>query len=356
MPPFIQFVVRRFISIPISLLVITLVIYAGVVLTTPVETRAMLYFPETNAHLTDEQVQHLLDLIIERYHLNEPFPVQYAYWIGSLLRGEWGYSPSLNSRVLPALIQRTPATAELALYSILLFIPLGLVAGLLSGWQPRSPHDTAIRFLAFLATSTPTFILALVLISFFYIGLGWFAPERLSLGISLSLSPETFRPYTGFYTIDGLLNGRPDVTADAFRHLAMPVFTLSLVHWATLARISRAAILAERRRDYITAARARGVPETKLIWKHAFRNMVAPAFTSLVLSAASLLTGVFVVEIIFRYNGISSIIVRSMDGIPDAQAALGFTVYSTIIVLTLMFLLDVLQALFHPLVREEALR
>lgn len=356
MPPLLQFILRRFLSIPVSLLVITVVIYAGVVATTPVETRAMLYFPETGAHLTEEQTQRLINLIIERYHLADPFPVQYAYWAGSLAKGEWGYSPSLNSDVLPALIQRTPATAELALYSILLFIPLGLAGGLLAGWYTRSGYDTTVRFLAFIATSTPTFILALVLISFFYVGLGWFAPERLSLSLSLGLTPEKFHAYTGFYTIDGLLNGRPDVTVDAFRHLAMPVFTLSLVHWATLARISRAAVLAERRRDYIIAARARGIPERGLIWRHAFRNMVAPAFTSLVLSAASLLTGVFVVEIIFRYNGISSVIVRSMAGIPDAQAALGFTVYSTLIVLTLMFLLDVLQAIFHPLVREEALR
>jgi peptide/nickel transport system permease protein len=356
MPPFFQFLIRRFLAIPISLLVITLIIYGGVVLVTPPDVRASIYMPETNAHLTEEQIQRQINLVIERYHLNEPFPVQYVYWVASLLRGDWGYSPSLNGNVLPALLQRTPATAELALYSALLFIPLGLLAGVMAGWHQRGILDGLFRSLAFFSTSMPTFILALILISFFYIGLGWFAPERISLSFSIHLTPENFTSYTGMYTIDGLLNGRLDLVADAFRHLAMPVFTLSLYHWATLGRIARAAMIAERRRDYIIAARARGIRENSLIWRHAFYNMIAPSFTSLVLSAASLVTGVFVVEIIFRYNGVSDIIVRSMQGIPDAAAALGFTIYSVIVVLLLMFGLDVLQAIFDPRVRDEVLR
>lgn len=356
MSPLLQFVLRRLISVPISLFLITLVIFAGVVWTTPAETRAMLYFPQTNAPLTEEQVQKIIDKIIERYRLDDPFPLQYAAWVSSLLGGDWGYSPTLNERVLPALLRRTPATVELAFYSALLFIPLGLLGGLFSGWKPHSPFDTGFRFLAFLSTSIPVFILALILISIFYIKLGWFAPERISTALAIYLPQQNFIPYTGMYTLDGLLNGRFDVTADAFRHLAMPVFALSLYHWATLGRIARAAILSERRREYITAARARGVNETRLLWRHAFMNMLAPSLTSLILSAASLVTGVFVVEIIFRYNGVSDVITRAMSGIPDVPAALGFTVYSVCIVLTLTFLLDLLQAMLDPRVRNEVIR
>ena len=356
MPPMLQFVIRRFLAIPLSFLVITIVIFAGVVYTTPVETRAMLYFPKTNSHMTEEQAQRIVEKIIKRYHLDEPFPLQYAFWLGSVVRGDWGYSPSLNDDILPALLRRTPATAELALYSAWLFIPLGLVSGLIAGWKQHRAFDTAFRLLAFIATSMPIFILALVLISAFYINLGWFAPERLSLALTLDLSPENFARYTGFYTLDGILNGRPDVTADAFRHLAMPVFTLSLYHWATFGRITRAAFLTEWKREYVTAARARGVSENRLIWKHAFRNLMAPAFTSLILSAASLLTGVFVVERIFRYNGVSELITRAMADTPDAPAALGFTVYSVCIVLTLTFALDIVQAVLDPRVRDEVFR
>ncbi len=125
MPSFIQFLIRRFLLIPISLLVITMVLYGGVMLTPP-EARAELYMPKTNRELTEEQMERLRNLIIERYHLREPFYIQYAYWVKSLLQGSWGYSPSINEDVLPALLRRTPVTLELALYSLIMFVPLGI--------------------------------------------------------------------------------------------------------------------------------------------------------------------------------------------------------------------------------------
>jgi peptide/nickel transport system permease protein len=259
----------------------------------------------------------------------------------------------LREDVLPALTRRTPATAELTLYSLLLFIPLGLLGGVVSGWNQRKPVDNAFRLGAFIATSFPPFILSMILIAAFYVALGWFAPFRLDTAISLKLEAQGYIQYTGMYTIDGLLNNRLDVTWNAVRHLVMPVITLSLYHWATLGRITRSVIIAERRRDYVIAARARGATERMIMWKHAFRNTLAPSFTSLALSAASLVTGVFVVEMIFSYSGISDAIVRSMTGIPDPAAALGFSVYSVLIVLSLMFIIDVLLAVFDPRVREE---
>ncbi len=353
MPPFLKFLIRRFLTIPVSLLIITLLLYAGVMLT-PTETRARLYLPpEKGGQNASEQV---LKNYIKQYHLDEPFLVQYAYWLKSLATGTWGYSPVFNGDVLPALLHRTPATAELAFYSMLVFIPLGLVSGVAAGWKQRQRGDNLFRFSAFVATSLPPFVLALVLISFFYVGLDWFAPERLSTMLSYKLPSQNFRVITGMYTIDGLLNGRPDVTLDAFRHLVMPVVTLSLYHWATLARITRAALITEKRKEYIIAAQARGIREQGVLWKHAFRNTLAPSFTSLALSAASLVTGVFVVEIIFSYKGVSDLIVKSMQGTPDATSALGFAVYSCIIVLVLMFVLDVIQAALDPRVREEVLR
>ncbi len=157
-----------------------------------------------------------------------------------------------------------------------------------------------------------------------------------------------FRQITGLLTIDGLLNGRLDVTLDALRHLVMPVFTLTLVHWAPLARITRTAIIDVKHQDYVVAARARGVPEKRITWRHMLPNAIAPALSSSVLSSASLVTGVFVVEIIYNFHGISEIATKSMQFIPDAAAALGFTIYSVVIVLLLMNILDVIQALLDP--------
>ena len=356
MPPLLQFVIRRFLVVPVSLIVITMVLYGGVMLTPP-EARAQLYFPERmNQNLSDEQLEKFTDAIIKRYHLRDPYLVQYGYWVVSLFDGTWGFSQSLNAPVLPSLITRTPVTLELTVYSLLLLIPLGLISGVLAGWRRFGAFDKIFRSSAFLGTSTPMFILAMVLISIFYINLGWFAPGRLSLATTLELSEGSFSKYTGLLTIDSLLNGRPDIFIDAWRHLAMPVFTLSLYHWATLGRVTRATMILEKDKEYIISARARGVSERRVIWHHAFFNMLSPSLTSMTLSAATIITGVFVSEIIFDFDGVSYVIVKAMSGIPDAPAALGFAVYSVIMILLLMFILDVLQAVFDPRVREGVLK
>jgi ABC-type dipeptide/oligopeptide/nickel transport system permease component len=352
MPPFLQFLIRRIIAIPISLIIITMLLYAGVMLTPP-ETRVTLFYHPSNPHLTEEQIAHSNEIYIKLYHLRDPFLVQYSYWVKSLLQGTWGFSPTMNENVLPGLLRRTPATAELTLYSVLLFIPLGLISGVYAGWNQRKAVDNSFRLAAFISTSFPPFILSIILIAVFYVGLDWFAPSRLNLMLALDLKAQGFIQYTGMYTIDGLLNHRLDVTWDAFRHLVMPVVTLSLYHWATLGRITRSTIIGERTKEYIIAAKARGASENSVMWKHAFPNTLAPSITSLALSAASLLTGVFVVEIIYSYYGISDLIVKSIQGVPDPAAALGFSVYSVIIVLTLMFVLDILLAVIDPRIREE---
>jgi peptide/nickel transport system permease protein len=352
MPPLLRYIINRFLSIPITLFVITAVLYA-IVMLTPAETRATLYLPKNlPSRMTEEQLQKLIDQNVKRYRLNDPYPVQYFYWVTNLVQGNWGYSPTLQDDVLAAILQRTPATAELTLYSILVFIPLGLISGVIAGSKPNRPSDHRFRLTAFIATSLPPFILALFLMAIFYVGLYWFPPERTSLAFSFIIKSEEFRQYTGLLTIDGLLNGRPDISLDALRHLVLPVFTLAIAHWATLGRVTRAIMIEELEKDYVIAAKARGIPHRSIIWRHTLRNAIGPALTSSVLSAASLLTGVFVVEIIFNFHGISEVAVRSLEDIPDAPAALGFAIYSVVVVLLLMFILDIIQSSLDPRVRE----
>lgn len=355
MPTFVQFLIRRFLIIPISLFVITLLLYGGVMLTSP-EARAELYMPKSARVLTDEQYEHLINIMIERYHLRVLFYIQYTLWIKSLLQGTWGYSPNLKEEVLPALLRRTPVTLELAIYSLIFFIPLGIRSGLVAGWRPKNSFDNFFRPLAYISTSMPTFILAMVLLALFYVNLRWFSPERISLTYSFQIREPSFQNLTGMLTIDSLLNRRFDIFVDSLRHLAMPVFTLSIYHWATLGRVIRATVMGEKTKEYIISARARGVPEQNVLWKHAFRNVLAPALTSVGISAASILSGVFVVEIIFNFKGISEVIVYALSGSPDAPAALGFAIYSVILILLLMFILDVLQAILDPRLREEVLK
>lgn len=353
--PFAKFLLRRLLAIPVTLLVITAVLYA-IVMVAPPEERAALYFPPRQPRiLTAEQIETMTKRLIAEHGLDQPHPVQYINWLGNLLRGDWGWSPTFNADVLELLLIRTPVTAELTLYSVLLLIPLGLISGVIAGWRHHSRADALFRFSAFLAASIPPFILGLLMMSIFYVGLRWFPVGRSSI-LDVVLRRPTFTYYTGFLTIDGLLNGRPEVTLDALRHLAMPVITLSLAHWATLGRVTRAAMVEQIDKEYIVAARSRGLRNRSIIWRHAFRNVLLPALTSSSLSAAALITGVFVVEVIFSLRGLSELITKGMGAFtPDTPLALGFAVYSVLLVLPIMFVLDLLKALADPRISEGEL-
>lgn len=357
MPPLLRFLIYRLISLPITLFIITIVLY-GFVMLTPVEVRATLYYPKDfkSDRLTDEELLRYTNTLIKKYHLDDPFPVQYAIWATNLLGGNWGWSQELEEAVLPALLRRTPVSAELALYSMLVFIPLGLLSGVNAGAKKDSQTDFRFRFAAFIGVSIPTFILALVLISIFYVGLHWFPPERLGFNSSQLVHSEAFHQYTGLLTLDGLLNGQPMITLEALQHLVLPVLTVSLGYWGLLGRVARSAVIEEQLKEYVTAARARGIKDRSLVWKHIFRNALTPALTSSMLSVAALFTSVFVIEIIFGFRGVSSLIVTSSNYFnPDAPALLGFAVYSVIVVLLLMLVLDLLMALLDPRVREQVI-
>jgi peptide/nickel transport system permease protein len=350
---FLKYILRRLAAIPITFLVITAVLYA-IIMLAPAEERAMLYWPpRTRSNMPQKLIDAKINQIIEENGLNDPYPQQYFRWLSGLVRGDWGFSPVVNDDVLDILTNRAPVTAELTLYSILCLIPLGLISGVISGWRQGSWIDTRFRFVAFAGTAIPPFILGLFLLSIFYVGLHWFPPGRTSI-IELSIqSRTTFKPITGLLTIDGLLNGRIDVTINAFRHLVLPVFTLSLAHWATLGRITRAAIINEKGKDYITSAWARGLLPRSILWRHTLRNAALPALTSTMLSTASLVTSVFVIERIFNLKGLSELITWGMRGTPDAPLALGFAVYSVLIVMPLMLILDIIKAAIDPRIRES---
>ena len=353
MSPRLSFLLKRLAAIPLTFVIITALLYGVFMLSSP-EDRAQLYLPPRLPRvLSEETLARRIDTIIEQHGLNDPYPQQYLGWMGRLLRGEWGWSPVLQEDVLELLKQRAPVTIELALFSIISLIPLGLIAGVAAGWREGSRIDNGTRLVAFIATSLPPFILGLFLLSIFYVGLGWFRPGRTGI-IELSMQSVTsFRHYTGFLVFDGLLNRRLDVVVDALRHLVLPVITLSLLHWATLTRITRAAIIDVKDQEYIVAARARGLLRRSVVWRHAFRNAFGPSLTSSALSAASLVTGVFVVEVIFGLKGISDLIIRGVQGAPDAPLAMGFAVFSVLLVLPIMFFLDLLRAWVDPRLREE---
>ena len=194
--------------------------------------------------------------------------------------------------------------------------------------------------------SAPAFLLAIAGVLLFYRQLGWL-PATGRTGIASAPTGPT-----GLLTVDGLLNGRFDISLSALRHLVLPAFTLSLAHWATLGRVTRAAMIEVRSKEYILAAQGRGIPRQSIVWLHALRNAMIPALNSTALSTASLVMGVFVVEIVFGFPGISQVIATSWMYIPDAPIAVGFAVYSILLVLPIMFVFDIIQGLVDPRIRQ----
>ena len=301
--------------------------------------------------MTIEQVRKMIAHIIEEKHLRDPMPVQYGFWIQSLLKGDWGWSGIMQEDVLEMLNRRAPVTIELTLYSLLLFIPMSLISGVISGARQRSRTDTITQMVSFIFGGTPTFILAILLIAVFYVWLHILPLERIGPAASAILHSESFHQYTGINTLDGLLNGSLTVFFDGLQHLLLPVVSLSLIQWATLHRVIRISTIEQTHEPYIVAAQSRGVPRSKLIWRHIFKNILSPAFTSSAISAASLFTGVLVIEMTFNLKGISELIL-SILSIPDTPLLLGFAVYSVVYVLAIIFILDVVQAMVDPRVRE----
>lgn len=353
MPPLVKFVLRRLALMPVTLLIVTAVLY-GIVMYAPPEARAQLYLNDSNNNMSAEQLQRLIERIIRNYGLNEPYPVQYFNWIRSVISGEWGWSPMLRASVLGLIRARAPITIELTLWSMLAFIPTGILSGVIASRHRGKLLDRVFGITSFGATSIPPFVLGLMMISFLYVGLGWFAPGRLSAPFERVVSAPEFHIVTGLYTIDGLLNGRLDVSLDALQHLVMPVLALSALHWATVGRVTRTTMVEELDKDYVIAAQARGVSDRTLHWKHVLRNALMPALTTSMLSAASLVTGVYVIERVFNLHGVSEIITstgRAEFG--DAPLALGFAVYSVSVVLVVMFLLDIAQAIVDPRLRDR---
>lgn len=356
MPPLLKFITKRIFAALFTLFILTILLY-GTIAITPIEMRVALYMPD-NINLQvlydhPQAIENLKQRIIEEHNLNAPFPVQYIKWVTSFFTQNWGYSPSLKQEVLPALMLRAPATAELAIFSLILLIPLSLFCGIAAAANKEKVIDYTVRLFTLGFMSIPLFILALFLLAIFYVSLKWFSLGGMSH--DLYLLGSTFRSYTGLMTVDGLLNQRFDLVLKTLQHLTLPVITLVFSQWALLTRITRTALIEELKKEYILSAKAKGASEHTILWDHALKNALGVFLSNTALSAASFVTGVFVVERIFLWPGISDMALRSGSYQPDAPAVMGFTVYSVMVVLLIMLFLDILQVIINPYISREAL-
>lgn len=349
------YIIRRLLQMPITLLGVTVLIFAMLQLLTPVE-RSALYVRDI------PHTEGALDAIIRRYGLDDPMPVQYLRWlvgridpetgnrVGGVLRGDFGFSRTGRMPVIDLIKHRLPASAELALWSVIPIIGVGVWMGVVAAVHHNKLIDQVLRVFAIVGWSFPTFVFALLLLLFFYAKTGWFPPGRLSDWATLEVMSDGFRRFTQLNTIDALLNLRVDIFLDALRHMLLPVFTLCYIQWAMLLRLTRSSMLEALRQDYMYTARAKGLPEKVVINLHARRNALIPVVTVGGLTIVGLISGVVITETIFNYPGMGSAAATAAASL-DVLTVLGVVLLSALLLIVANLVVDVLYAFLDPRVR-----
>jgi ABC-type dipeptide/oligopeptide/nickel transport system permease component len=338
-----KYILRRLVTVPIVLFVVTLLIVV-LMQFIPIENRAASYI--TNARQLGQ-----IDRIIKEKKLDQPFLVQYGVWISEAVRGNLGYSKASNEPVLETISKRLPASVELAFYSGLLVIGVGIMVGTRAALRKGGMLDRVSSFLAVVGYSLPSFVLGVWLLVIFYGALGIApAPGRLSQENEILLVTGAVKRITGLLTFDALLSGQWAVFADAISHLVLPVITLSLVSTATILKAMRSSLLEVLGSDFIRTARAKGLSVAVVNIKHARRNALLPVTGLATMVVLGLVGGSVIVETIFAFPGIGSWVAKSSSTY-DYAGVLGFAVITAIIVIVANLIVDVLYALLDPRVR-----
>jgi peptide/nickel transport system permease protein len=219
-------------------------------------------------------------------------------------------------------------------------------------WKKGQLVDQLIRIASFVFTAVPPFVLGFLLIALVYVQLHFLDLSRIGYAEKAIIQGDGFFALTGLIVVDSLLNLRFDIVWQAIRHLIMPVSTLVALYLATTILVTRASVTEELQKEHVLVAKGLGLKDSRILFTYALRNAMLPGLTHSALTAAQLVTGVYVVEAIFNWHGISDLLLESMgSGIPDVSLALGFCVYSIVVVLSIALILDIVQALVDPRIR-----
>jgi peptide/nickel transport system permease protein len=285
----------------------------------------------------------IVEGIREQLGLNKPLPVQYLLFLGNLLRFNLGNSIMSGASVIQEIAIRWPATFELSLAAMLIALILGIPAGVLAAVRKNSAIDNLTMSGSLVGVSMPVFWLGLLLIYLFAVNWQWLPP---GLRISQEVA-SSFKPLTGFYVFDALLQLNWKALKDVVAHLVLPALTLSTIPLAIIARITRSAMLEVLSQDYIRTARAKGVLERWVIFKHALKNALLPVVTIIGLQFGTLLSGAILTETIFSWPGIGFWI---YDGIlnRDYPVVQGGVIFVSISFVLINLLVDISYAFLDP--------
>lgn len=256
--------------------------------------------------------------------LDHSVVTQYLIWIKSVLSGDLGFSISSRQAVLPLLFERFSVSATIVLISVALATLIAVPVGLFAAWKQNSPMDLGLVASATLLLSIPSFWLGLLLLYGFGIKLGWL-------------------PVVGYV-------GIAEDPLKAVTYLVLPIVTLTLVEFGAIARMARASTIEMLRLDYIAHARAKGLSEGAVLWRHALRNAFAPTWTLVGLILGNLLGGIAVLETVFTLPGIGRLMVDSIFA-RDYPVLQGCLLLITCIYVLVNLCVDLLYPLFDPRVK-----
>ena len=278
--------------------------------------------------------QHTLAQLSHQYHLDQPIPVRYFYWLEDVFTHKLGRSLVTLQPVWPDVVRTMSHTAQLVLIAEGIAIPLGILIGVVSAVKQYSPFDYFFTSFSFLGFAMPVFLLALLLqIGFTDIYLHW----HLRI----------------FYTSG--LNSIPGGSAwslDRLQHLALPVATLCTLSLALYSRFMRAAMLDVVNSDFVRTARAKGVPEWKVILLHVMRNALIPITTVVSLNIGALLGGAIITEQIFTLDGFGFYFVNRLGAV-DVYAVMAYLMVTSVIIVVFNLLADIAYGYLDPRIRMD---
>ncbi len=283
----------------------------------------------------------------ERLGLNRPLPVQYIDFVWSVVRLDLGTALTSGERpIRDELAERLPATIELTVPAMLITALAGVLSGAYAAKHRGTVQDYGIRAGSIVVYSVPVFFMGLMFQIIFSVRLGWLPLS----GRMDTLLLTQFEPRTNFYVVDALLAGNWPALRSALAHLLLPSVTLGLALTGVFVRLTRANMIEMLQQDFITAGRARGLPERRLTYRHALRNTFIPILTMIGLQFAILLAGAVLTETTFSWPGMGRYLVDRIE-LRDYTAVQAVITVFALFVAFISLLMDLVNAFVDPRIR-----
>jgi peptide/nickel transport system permease protein len=282
--------------------------------------------------INPEADQAEIDRVIRDLGLDRPVSEQYWYFVVNAFQGDLGRSFIFGEPALKLIIQRMPATMELALFSLLMAVVFGIPLGIYAGLKPSSKVSKTIMAGSILGFSMPTFWVGIILIMFFSVSLGWLpSTGRGEVATYFGITSSIF-------TLDGL------------SHIFLPAFNLALFKLSSVIRLARAGTREVILQDYIKFARAKGVSESRVVRIHLLKNIMIPVITIIGLEFGSLIAFSTVTETVFAWPGMGKLIIDSIYNL-DRPVVVAYLMIIVVIFVTLNLIVDILYSVLDPRVR-----